>query len=111
MTVLLLAVAASLAQAPEPRDSTRMPPPQVSSLILAPPVNLSALSQSSSNPTAFKTIATHTAIGTGAGLLIGLLLSASATDDESTVVLTWTAIGAGAGLVSGVITWLLGRGV
>lgn len=111
MTVLLLAVAASLAQAPEHRDATRTPPPPVSSLILAAPLNLSASAQPGASPTAFKTIATHTAIGTGAGLLIGLLLSTSTTEDESTVVLTWTAIGAGAGLVSGVITWLLGRGV
>lgn len=111
MTVLLLAVAASLAQSPDQRDSTRSPPVPVSSMILAAPLDLSASPQSSSSPTAFKTIATHTAIGTGAGLLIGLLLSASTTDDESTVVLTWTAIGVGAGFVSGVITWLLGRGV
>lgn len=57
-----------------------------------------------------KTIALHTAVGTGAGLLTGLLLSgASTSDDRTTVVVTWTALGAAAGLVSGVVTSLLQR--
>ena len=55
-------------------------------------------------------IATHAAVGTGAGLLIGLVLSsASADKDESSVILAWTALGAAAGLVSGVVTCLVGR--
>ena len=53
-------------------------------------------------------IAIHAAVGTGAGLLIGLVLS-SASKDESSVILTWTALGAVAGLVSGVVTCLVGR--
>jgi len=59
---------------------------------------------------AARIIAVHTAVGTGAGLLIGLLLSgASVGDDQATVVLTWTALGAAAGVVSGVVNWLMGR--
>ena len=58
-----------------------------------------------------KTIALHTAVGTGAGLLTGLLLSgASTSDDRTTVIVTWTALGAAAGLVSGVVTWFAGGG-
>ena len=108
MTVLLLAVATSLAQAPQ-YDSTRTPSLPVSKLVLAAPVNLWASSQSSTSPSAVKHIALHTAVGTGAGLLIGLLVSSSSMDDQTSTVLTWTALGAGAGLLSGVITWLVGR--
>jgi hypothetical protein len=55
-------------------------------------------------------IAIHAVVGTGAGLLIGLVLSgASVGDDQTSVVLTWTALGAAAGVVSGVVTWLVGR--
>ena len=106
VTVLLLVVA-SLGQAPQ-HDATR-PPPRVSSLILAAPVNLWASSDSSSGPSAIKHIGLHTAVGTGAGLLIGLLVSSSSTDDQTTTVLTWTALGAAAGLASGLITWLVDR--
>ena len=55
-------------------------------------------------------IATHAAVGTGAGLLIGLVLSsASVEEDKSSVVLTWTALGAAGGIVSGVVTSLVRR--
>lgn len=65
---------------------------------------------SSADRSAARTIATYTAVGTGAGLLIGLALSgASAGEDGTSVVLTWTALGAAAGLVSGVVTWMVGR--
>ncbi len=58
-----------------------------------------------------KTIVTHTLVGTGAGLLIGLVLSGATVGDHRTsVVLTWTAVGAASGVVSGVVTWLIGRG-
>ena len=107
MTVLLLTVAA-LAQAPQ-SDSTRSPSLPVSSLVLAAPIDLWASSQSGASPSAVKHIALHTAVGTGAGLLIGLLVSSSSMDDQTSTVLTWTALGAGAGLLSGVITWLVGR--
>lgn len=57
-----------------------------------------------------KTIAIHTVVGTGAGLVVGLVLSgASVGDDDTSVVLTWTGLGAAAGVVSGVATWLLSR--
>lgn len=60
---------------------------------------------------AARIITTHTAVGTGAGLLLGLVLSgASVGDDRTTVVLTWTGLGAAAGVLSGVATWLVGRG-
>lgn len=72
--------------------------PNIPDLILAPRADRSAA----------KTIATHTVVGTGAGLLVGLLLSgASAGDDQTSAVLTWTALGAAAGLVSGIVTWLV----
>jgi len=59
---------------------------------------------------AARIIAIHGVVGTGAGLLIGLVLSgASVGDDQTSVVLTWTALGAAAGVVSGVFTWLVGR--
>jgi hypothetical protein len=67
--------------------------------------------QSCGDRSAAKTIAIHTAVGAGAGLLIGLVLSGASTGDDGTsVVLTWTALGAAAGVVSGVVTWLVGRG-
>jgi hypothetical protein len=57
---------------------------------------------------AIGTLATHTAVGAGAGLLIGLLLSGtSRTDDNPSIVVTWTALGAAAGVVSGGIRWLM----
>jgi hypothetical protein len=66
--------------------------------------------QSRADRSAARTIATHAVVGTGAGLLIGLVLSgASAGGDRTSVVLTWTALGAAAGVVSGVVTWLVGR--
>jgi hypothetical protein len=69
-----------------------------------------AVHNTGADGSAARTIATHTAVGTGAGLLIGLAVSgASAGDDEASVVLTWTALGAAAGVVSGIVTWL-GRG-
>lgn len=68
------------------------------------------VSASRADRSAAKVIAIHTAVGTGAGLVIGLLLSgASVDDDRTSVVLTWTALGAAAGVVSGVVTWLVGR--
>jgi hypothetical protein len=58
---------------------------------------------------AARIVATHAAVGTGAGLLIGFLLSgASVSDDRTAVVVTWTALGAASGIVSGVVTWLVG---
>ena len=65
---------------------------------------------SGGNHSGARIIATHTVVGAGAGLLIGLVLSgASAGDDRTSVVLTWTALGGAAGVVSGVIAWLVGR--
>lgn len=66
--------------------------------------------QSHADRSAARIIAIHGAVGTGAGLLIGLVLSgASVGDDQTSVVVTWTALGAAAGVVSGVVTWLVGR--
>jgi hypothetical protein len=66
--------------------------------------------ESRADRSAARTIAIHTVVGTGAGLLLGLVLSgASAGDDQTSVVLTWTALGAAAGVVSGIVTWLVGR--
>jgi hypothetical protein len=60
---------------------------------------------------AVRTIAIHTAVGTGAGLLLGLLLSSASTGgDQAAVILTWAGLGAAAGAVSGVVTWLAGGG-
>ena len=99
---------AVLAQAPAiSADSTQARP--VMSLMLPGAVSVLSTSPSAASPTAFKTIATHTAVGAGAGLVIGLVLSGSSMDDESSVVLTWTAIGAAAGIVSGLVTWLVAR--
>jgi len=65
--------------------------------------------QSRTDRSAASNIAIHGAVGTGAGLLIGLVLSgAGVGDDQTSVVLTWTALGATAGVVSGVVTWLVG---
>ena len=61
-----------------------------------------------SGPSATRVIVTHAAVGTGAGLLIGLVLSgADVSDDRTSVVVTWTALGLTAGLVAGVIAWLV----
>jgi hypothetical protein len=61
-------------------------------------------------PSAGRTIALHGAVGAGAGLIIGLVLSGSDVGDDNTdVILTWTALGAAAGVVSGVVTWLVTR--
>lgn len=69
-----------------------------------------AADQSHADRSAAKTIALHAGVGTGAGLIIGLVLSgASVSDDRTSVVVTWTALGAAAGVVSGVVTWLVGR--
>lgn len=66
--------------------------------------------QSGGERSAASIIVTHAAVGTGAGLLIGLVLSSASVDkDESSVVLTWTALGAAAGIVSGVVTYLVGQ--
>jgi hypothetical protein len=74
------------------------------------PGSASATYQSNADRSTARTIATHTAVGAGAGLLIGLVLSgASTTDDEVTVVVTWTTLGAAAGACSGVVMWLMGR--
>jgi len=67
--------------------------------------------QARTDRSAGRTIATHALVGTGAGLLIGLVLSgASVGNHRTSVVLTWTALGAASGVVSGVVTWLVGRG-
>jgi hypothetical protein len=66
--------------------------------------------RTSDDRSAARIIGIHTAVGTGAGLLLGLLLSGSSVgDDRRAVILTWTGVGAGAGVVSGVVTWLLSR--
>ena len=66
--------------------------------------------QSRADRSAARIVAIHGVVGTGAGLLVGLVLSgASVGDDQTSVVLTWTALGAAAGVVSGVVTWLVGR--
>ena len=65
--------------------------------------------QSRADRSAPRIIAIHGVVGTGAGLLIGLVLSgAGVGDDQTSVVLTWTALGATAGVVSGIVTWLVG---
>ena len=97
LAALVLAPAAAAAQLP-----LAPPAPKV----LAP----GPVFQSPPQPSAFKTIVIHTVVGTGAGLLIGALLSsASVSDDRTEVILTWTALGAAAGLVSGVVTTRLRR--
>ena len=59
---------------------------------------------------ATRTIVTHAAAGTGAGLLIGLLLSnVDVSGDDTEIVVTWTAVGLTAGLVGGAIAWLVER--
>jgi hypothetical protein len=64
--------------------------------------------QSQAGRSATRVIVTHAAVGTGAGLLIGLLLSsATVSDDDASVVVTWTAVGLTAGLVAGAIAWLV----
>jgi hypothetical protein len=66
--------------------------------------------QSRGERSAASIIAVHGVVGTGAGLLIGLVLSGTSVgDDRAAVVVTWTALGAAAGVVSGVVTWLVGR--
>jgi hypothetical protein len=58
-----------------------------------------------------RTIVTHALVGTGAGLLTGLVLSGTnVSDDDTSVVLVWTSVGLVAGVTSGVVTWLLERG-
>jgi hypothetical protein len=58
-----------------------------------------------------RTIVTHALVGTGAGLLTGLVLSGTnVSDDDASVVLVWTSVGLVAGVTSGVVTWLLERG-
>ena len=66
--------------------------------------------QSRGDRSAVSIIATHAAVGTAAGLVIGLVLSSASVDkDQSSVVLTWTALGAAGGIVSGVVACLVGR--
>jgi hypothetical protein len=66
--------------------------------------------QAQAGTSATRIIATHAAVGTAGGLLIGLVLSgASIADDRAEVVLIWTAAGLTAGAVSGVVTWLVER--
>lgn len=66
--------------------------------------------QSRAHRSAARTLATHAVVGTGAGLIIGLVLSgASASEERTSVVVTWTALGAAAGVASGVVTLLVGR--
>ncbi len=103
LAVLVLAPAAAVAQMP-----LAAPTPTVAELSL--PLQPFSPFQAPPKRSAGKTIALHTAVGTGAGLVIGLLLSgASTNDDRSSVIVSWTALGAAAGLVSGVVTWLVGR--
>jgi hypothetical protein len=98
-TRCVLVVAATIAVASAPLSGQRL-----SSTFTTTP-------QDTVRRSAAKTIALHGAVGTGAGLLIGLVLSsASTSDDETSVVVTWTALGAAAGVVSGVITWLVSGG-
>lgn len=74
------------------------------------PTGSGSVYQSRADRSAARIIAIHGVVGTGAGLLMGLVLSgASVDDDRTSVVLTWTALGAAAGVVSGVVTWLAGR--
>jgi hypothetical protein len=64
--------------------------------------------QSQSGRSATRIIVTNAAVGTGAGLLIGLALSgADVSDDRTSVVVTWTALGLTAGLVAGAIAWFV----
>ena len=58
-----------------------------------------------------RTIVTHALVGTGAGLLSGLVLSGTnVSDDDTSVVLVRTYVGLVAGVTSGLVTWLLERG-
>lgn len=76
----------------------------------SPPLVTTFESQSRNDRSAARTIAVSTLVGTGAGLLIGLVLSgASVGDEQGSVILIWTGVGAAAGVVGGVATWLLGR--
>jgi len=80
-------------------------PPVVAPSVVAPSF------QAETSRSAKRTILTAALVGTGTGLLIGLLLSgADLADDHTTVVLTWTAVGLTAGVIGGVITWWLEPG-
>jgi hypothetical protein len=109
---LLVTPAPVVAQAPRAESPTVVVAEQPRS---APaetwlPIVADAAAPSRRHRSAAGTIALHTAVGTGAGLVTGLVLSgAAARGDRTTVVVTWTTLGAAAGAVSGVVTWLLGR--
>ena len=85
-------------------------PARSAPILTGPPTASTLMHQSPTNGSATRTIAIHTVVGTGAGLLVGLAVSgASVSDHRTTVVLTWTALGAAAGAASGVVSWLVGR--
>jgi hypothetical protein len=101
VALALLAVAPSRVVAQAPRAAPPFP------TVVEWPAGSEPAGQAGPNRSAAGTIAIHGAVGTGAGLLIGLVLSGSSmSDDRATVVVTWAALGAAAGVVSGVVTWL-----
>jgi hypothetical protein len=112
-TMTAMAPSQTAAQAPETE-------PSASVVVLAPEWDDSRLwlrgvqdtaDQSEANRSAARIITTHALVGTGAGLVIGLLLSsAAAADDDTSVVVTWTALGLTAGMLGGAVTWLVERG-
>lgn len=98
------------AVAPSPASVVVLPREWGEALRMLPPRVLVPAYPAQETRSAARTIATHTVVGAGAGLLIGLILSGtSQSNDQLTVIVTWTALGAGAGAVSGVVTWLAGR--
>jgi hypothetical protein len=115
--LVAIAPARATAQAPEIRPTHASPvdpAPAWGESFLAPLPSIPRIlphgpqSPSQSGPSATRVIVTHAAVGTGAGLLIGLALSgADVSDDRTSVVVTWTALGLTAGLVAGVIAWLV----
>ena len=122
VTASLIVALLMLVTTPKPLHAQARPvaSPIASSTLARPTWTASARPVPTSHPdfiyqepddrSAARIITTHTLVGTGAGLLLGLVLSgASVGDDHTTVVLTWTSLGAAAGGLSSVITWLLGR--
>ena len=100
--------------APTPASAVALPPawpmwieqlPTPLLPVVAPSV-VAPSRQAETSRSAKRTILTAALVGTGTGLLIGLVLSgADLADDHTTVVLTWTAVGLTAGVIGGLITW------
>jgi hypothetical protein len=109
--VAWLAALALLVTAPAAVDAQHTPTAWTPTSLYTPALEIELPDQTQNGRSAGRTIAIHGLVGTGAGLLIGLVLSsADISDDKTASVLVWTSAGAASGILSGLITWLMEPG-